>query len=223
MTGPAQLASIFRYERGLAFSLGIIRSAMFRSIITSVPVLAIALDARPADACTPFVNGEYSQDAAHANDSVAPSNVDVNVAFGEVPDMCGWDTGLALRVMASDDMTPTDRLGYQLRIIAGTVPSGWPQSDAPVTVGLAGELVFQLYDDELAFTLEVAAVDLNHNVGPPTIVEIEHGGGCSSTAPQFSLVPFLAIAGVVLRRTRRRRRGTPAPSPVPCLSERPHE
>jgi hypothetical protein len=169
--------------------------------------LGLTMHSRSADACSLFNNGVHAADPSFASDHVAPGPVDVIAKVTENPDrsQCSYASSISLKVAATDDMAPHNRLGYQLRIVEGDAPSGWNVGADPLTVGLAEELVFYSADEDMKFTLEVRAVDLNQNVGPPTLVEVEHSeGGCSTSTPDFALVTVLAPLLIVCRRRRSR-------------------
>jgi hypothetical protein len=168
----------------------------------SALVFTAALYASPADACTPFSNDSFIPDPAYADDREPPSGVTVKVTTYDSDAQCGWGSSLLLEVSASDDATPPSDLGYQLTVVEGSVEQG-EFGDEPISVGLADGLIFYFGAEDLDFTLEVRAVDLNRNVGPPTVVEVHHDGGCLSATPHGALLTTLAPLVLIVRRRRR--------------------
>lgn len=112
-------------------------------------------------------------------------------------------------VSASDDRTPTEALGYSLRIVSGSFPAQVPEG----AVTLLGEHIYlEWYDDQgpLSATLSIQAVDLAGNIGPALSFEIESPGtadGCRFTPPQHSAW-FLLVMGLGLFGRRRSRGGS---------------
>lgn len=170
------------------------------------------LASRPSDACIPLGNTDHDIDAEFAADTVAPGAP--SVALGEVAradaNSC---TGsyVELLVDATDDQAPTNRLGYDVTILDD---DSVLLDDARVVRSFGQSLYLHfvppLRDDLAAFDLraEVRAVDLNGNIGEPTLFEAHvdvpepgDGGGCSAggTSPGW-----LGLAALALLRRRRR-------------------
>ncbi len=140
---------------------------------------------RPTGACSalPDHGGEHVVDAAFANDLVPPSAVTVVSAVDRDPGDGGGGCGGAacsdksnivfLSLDATDDRAPVARLGYQLRVVAGQVPSGMTIPTTAVDA-IDGDLRLWFPSDtrSIAFDLEIRAVDLNGNVGPATVIAI---------------------------------------------------
>lgn len=139
---------------------------------------------RPTGACSPRSPGDggpHRPDPAYAGDAVAPSAVMATsmVVFGD--DSVGCNSGcggavaeIQLHVEATDDQAPADELGYQLTVIDGLPPPGF---EAPAQVRLSDYGYFILhfspsFRGSFTFDLELRAVDLNGNVGPPTVITV---------------------------------------------------
>lgn len=147
-------------------------------------VLAPSLP-RPTGACSalPDNAGEHVVDTAFATDLVPPSAVTVAIAVEREPGSGNGGCGGAacsdrsnivfLSVDATDDRAPSARLGYQLTVVAGQVPSGMIIPTTAVGA-IDGDLRLWFPNDTkaIAFDLEIRAVDLNGNVGPATVVAI---------------------------------------------------
>jgi hypothetical protein len=188
------------------------------------PVLFLAaasllVQTERAHACSP-VDDQHHLDVQHASDTTAPSAVTTGVVqitreddedengCGPIAG-CGPTSTVRIEVAATDDATPVDRMGYQLRAIGGDMPEGFyvpPEAIVPIgTMSLY--LHFSNHDKSAVdFDLEIRAVDLNGNLGPATVLHVSdpgEGGGCSSrrTAPA-SLFVLLALASVLRRRRR---------------------
>jgi hypothetical protein len=124
---------------------------------------------------------------------------------------------IALAVLATDDATPSSRIGYRLTIVTGAPPSGLSlPSDAVEPSGddLALHWIDGATDDQESFdfTLRVVAVDLAGNESVPQTVRIaddrDHacavarGGGSRKGLVWLGLLPLLLAT-----RRRPRRRG----------------
>lgn len=182
-----------------------------------VAAAAVVAVPRTADACSLAGNGLWNADPNHASDSTAPSMpevLDVTVSRtadsgGCVAAGCGDRAVIQLELSATDDRAQTELMGYEVRIAGGQPPRGLD----PMREGrVQGQTFFFFFDyGAPGFTvdLEIRAVDLNGNLGPPTIVTVsddqDSGGGCMA-ARQHGLVGFglvLLVLGWVTRRRYR--------------------
>ena len=193
---------------------------MGRSIAVVAVAVAIALHApRPASACSLAENQEQMLDSAHATDITAPSVVTVSAMLYHSEDdgggcnevsSCGDIASIGITVMATDNATPTERLGYQIQLVGGEPPRGFRLPTFAVSPFSTDTLWFY-YDasDHSGFSmdLEIRARDLNGNLGPPMVLSIEEepAGGCrTEPAPALGL-GTIAVLALVLRRRRRSR------------------
>jgi hypothetical protein len=168
--------------------------------------------------------------AEQAVDVTPPGQVSVVVpqlkrGVGPSGSGCGSQTAtscddlgrLTLRVAApAEDRTAPEQLGYRIRVVAGTPPSGLTFPDGAV-VQYAWGLDFAWIDgatndqEPIDFVIDVAAVDRAGNQGPPSApVRIADGGGSGKgcrvarggDARSFALV-LAALFGLARRKRRR--------------------
>ena len=120
-----------------------------------------------------------------------------------------------IAVTATDDQTPTDRMGYQVEVVAGRLPDGLALPTGPV-LQMGGHLYLHWIDgatdgqEPISFTLTIRAVDLAGNTSPPADVEVADigGSGCSLVGRRLgsswaATVILLLMAARCLRRVRR--------------------
>ena len=146
-----------------------------------------------------------------AQPTVAELHNDEAVGGGCQP-KCGWDHSARLTNLATDDMTPVDRIGYRVILVAGEAPdlSTGRIETQPVLARTDGLMVRWDGDDDFDFTVQVIAVDAAGNESAPRTVQISSGGcGCSAghrgASHAFALA-VLALALVSARARPRRRR-----------------
>src|SRR5512138_3288807 len=156
-----------------------------RSLLLGASLLAVLVNARPAEACCAIAgsgacgSGGYAlheTDPAHADDTTPPSAPIVDVDVIRYDQGCGsHGLDLDLTMQAMDDRAPTERMGFLITVASGDF-SLEIEDGAIVPYG---PVSFYFAEDELPFEgeLEVRAVDLNGNIGAPTIVPV------SSNAP----------------------------------------
>jgi hypothetical protein len=187
-----------------------------------VAAASVTLAPRPADACSIVTSDRLVLDPAYADDTVAPGPTTVAtpevVRYPANEGCTGLDCSpnfVVLRPLASDDRAPAARLGFRLRVIGGELPHDLWIGPEPLVPDGAGEVYLYFSDDDrgFAFQLEVQAVDLNGNAGPPVIVTVVgpavDDGGCSTGGARGATgLGLVALAGLVASRGRRRgRRG----------------
>jgi hypothetical protein len=143
---------------------------------------------RPAHACSLIANYEHGLDAAHADDTTPPTTVTASAEVvrihshddggcGGAHDSCGSYGYVAVIVAATDDRAASDQIGYQVRLVGGAAPQDMTIPAEAQRPADPGRLVF--YFDVAAaidMELEVRAVDLNGNLGPPSIVVVNNSG-----------------------------------------------
>jgi MYXO-CTERM domain-containing protein len=191
--------------------------------LSFVVVTLVAGDPQVVDACSFAPNETHALDAAFANDATPPGAPDVTptVRRWEYPSSC-FDIGLIdVAVSATDNAAPPDRLGYRFSVRSGDPPDRFGiTADAIAPPALDGSdsvsLFFNYMDTAFAFELEVRAVDLNGNVGPPTVVYIsdpagpnnsdDDDTGCSATGSSSSngLASLLTLGVLFTLRSRRK-------------------
>ena len=125
---------------------------------------------------------------------------------------CGSDHSARLTNLATDDMTPVDRIGYRVTLVAGAAPglsTGLIQT-VPVLAETNGLTLFWNGDDDFDFTVQVIAIDEAGNESAPRTVQITNGGGGCSVGHRRASDGFvlavlaLALASARARRLRRR-------------------
>ncbi|MGN6108822.1 MAG: MYXO-CTERM sorting domain-containing protein [Kofleriaceae bacterium] len=191
---------------------------MQRWLLPLTLAATIGLAPRPADACDLVSNRPHERDPAHAADTVAPSApriVDTTVGRSEDDAGCGaygscgsygW---FQIEMQAFDDATPADRIGYQVRLIGGVLPAGLTLPTTPLFGEYGLTFYFDIDAPSFVADLEVRAIDLNGNLGPPTVVTIaDHvdDGGCAAggrTRPIAGAGVALLVLGMLVRRRRR--------------------
>ena len=120
---------------------------------------------------------------------------------------------LRVYVTATDDVTPSIQLGFQVRVVEGPRPAQLHTPDNDVTRRATSDLgngalyfTTTIEPGGADFVLGVSAIDLGGNVGPESTARVTYGledGGCRSTADAHPFAPPIAIAlGLVVRRRR---------------------
>jgi hypothetical protein len=129
-----------------------------------------------------------------------------------------------IAVTAADDEATPDRLGFQLELADGALPSGLTLPSGPV-LATAGHLYLAWVDgatdeqEAIAFTVTIRAVDLAGNISPPTTVKVaSESSGCSVAgglrSSWVTTVVLLLLVTFCLRRALRGRAVlSPAPQP----------
>jgi hypothetical protein len=126
---------------------------------------------RPVGACTPYPTdgGLHTLDLAHGTDRTPPSAPTASYSVyegspadgggcGGKPECGGAPATIYIDLSAIDDRTPATEMGYKLAIADGAIGLRF---DSTMLHGWS-------------FDLEIIAVDLNGNEGPPVIVTIEN-------------------------------------------------
>jgi hypothetical protein len=205
-------------QRALALAVALQFARSMRFVFLAASAL-LALAVRPSDACVPIDEEitPHEVDPAQANDTTPPPTptATFSISRGESDSGClsksdcdGTYADIYVDVVGSDDVTPTERLGYILTIAGGDVPYHLYSraGDGTPVFQPRGEFRygFDYNDTEFAFDLEVRTIDLNGNISPPTVLHIalDEGGGCSISAQRsdWLVLPVLLFA---LRRRRR--------------------
>jgi hypothetical protein len=196
------------------------------SLRASIAVLAMLITmawmARPASACSFPANVPHVRDPMHASDAVAPGEVTatfVSVSPHADTEGCGAQSGnscsglgsFAFVLQASDDQPPADSMGFQLRLVVGELPSlvgRFPsEPQRPSQPGAPFVFVFSDHERQaINFVLEVRAVDLNGNLGPPLRIQFlraAESGACAATMPLRGAPWIVAVLFVISWRPRR--------------------
>jgi hypothetical protein len=128
-------------------------------------------------------------------------------------DSCGDFTSVEIRNLATDDMTPTERIGYRFVLVAGALPSGFTLPEGVVDWALPDASVWLMWsglDGDFDFTLQLVAFDAAGNQSAPETVRLrDDAGGCSVGRGRGAGELALTMAGFalakVVRRSRRRK------------------
>ena len=179
--------------------------------VAALALGAVIAQARPAEACSYPANERYVLDRADASDVTPPQPVIV-----EVSDLkryrgtsCDGEVLLRLELTSTDDRTPSDKLGYVVRMKSGNFGQPPPAfGETPLKPLDDGSLIFAVggSDGPVDMVLELRAVDLHGNLGPPIELHVEEeGGGCSASggAGAGALASVLVALGMMLGRRRR--------------------
>ena len=189
-----------------------------RSLLLVASLVASLVNARPAAACCAIAGGGacgyggyalHVTDPAQADDTTPPGAPVIDVEITRYDQGCGSNgLDLELVMQATDDRAPAERIGFLITVAGGDV-SIEIEDGAIVPYG---PVSFYFAEDELPFEgeLEVRAIDLNGNIGPPTIVEVSSSAPCSRKrfASERGAAPLLTygLAGLALVIGCRRRR-----------------
>lgn len=192
-----------------------------RFVLALSVLFLIDLVPRPAGACSLAGNGIHQVDPAHAADTTPPGAVTATgLAIERYQDSsapcvagCGDRGYITFEPSASDDATPAELVGYQLRVVRGTPPRGLQDVEdyAITTYGGPAYFYFDYDAPGFDFDLEVRAVDLNGNLGPPLILQIAdapESEGCAAGSGRHPLATWgfaIAALAFVLRRRRAKR------------------
>ena len=128
-------------------------------------------------------------------------------------DSCGDFTSVNITNLATDDMTPPDRIGYRLALVAGALPSRFTLPAGVVDVALSDASVWLMWsglEGDIDFTLQLVAVDTAGNESAPETVRIrDDAGGCSvgrgKGAGEVGLTLAAFGLATVVRRGRRQK------------------
>lgn len=174
-------------------------------------LLLVVLEPRRAEACSPVTYDQHFLDPAHAADQVAPS---APIADGYVYrdtanggcNSCGDLSSIVISASATDDRTPAEQVGFQLKVVRGIAPFA---ALGPIRPQYSDEMRI-FFDPEVrgySFDVEVRAVDLNGNIGAPTVITIEdvpEEGGCA-VQPGVGSALSIVLAFLALGLAQRRR------------------
>ena len=137
----------------------------------------------PVGACSQsdIDGGTHSLDPAFSADTTPPSPVTVTYEIlphspadsGCGGTKCGRLPLVLLRLSASDVGTPSERVGYKFTVVDGQPPQGLHVSSVLLAANGEVGLPFDTDAGSFSFDLEVRAVDLNGNEGPPVVIAIE--------------------------------------------------
>jgi hypothetical protein len=153
----------------------------------------------PVQACSaPGLTPHVLDPAIAATDQVAPTLptpvvTSINRGQGPKRSGCGWsgsscdDLGsIAITNLATDNVTPADRIGYRFAVVGGRLPSGFSLPGETVNIFISGGTLWLNWidgatDDQEAidFSLQIIAVDSAGNESAPQIVRVhDEAGGC---------------------------------------------
>lgn len=167
--------------------------------------------------CRP-INRRFVPDLSTAGDVTPPSATtiesikwssddddEVEASCDLVADTC-HGVILSVRFQATDDITPAQRLGFKVKLISGEPPEDFELGPMPIE-GSEARFAYSLPASAFSMELEVQAIDLNENLGPPTRFTVSQPAHRHSQAPLASMqwLGLVALAGVLGGRRRRRR------------------
>lgn len=136
------------------------------------------------------------------------------VGCGQTVSTCDDIGSLTIVPTASDDVTPVDRLGYRVSLVAGKLPASAMLPEG-ATTSIAVYWLDGATDDQepLDFTLSIVAIDLAGNESAPrTVHVVDDKGGCAVAALSRATSATPAALGLLLlgwaaaRRPRARSR-----------------
>ena len=171
---------------GLVAAIG---PGMRRTHLLASGLIALAPSIpKPVGACSVAVmdGGVHVLDPRYADDDVAPSALVASAAVWRSPasddsgcTSCGPSPGYVhLELSATDDRTPYERLGYKFAIAAGQPPRGLDLTHTLLPNPYDGwghqlGLAFDTSSEPFSFDLEIRAIDLDGNAGPPVVITID--------------------------------------------------
>ena len=123
---------------------------------------------------------------------------------------CGEFADVEISNLATDDMTPPERIGYRFAVVAGTPPADFAPPSRPQLARWNGKYLLGLSgtSESFDFTLSMVAIDAAGNESAPQTVRISQDAGvCSIGRGRRAGVPTLAIVALVLAAAARRRGG----------------
>jgi hypothetical protein len=195
---------------------------LFRAACASVVAVGLLAPSAQAQACklpelTPRVVDPLLQ-AADASPPRLPALLSPSIATGALSkeQATGCDAEEAscnnvatfdLAALATDDMTPPEKIGYRLSLETGTLPPGLtlptdavePNSGRHIIIAWPGPLPERVAD----FTLRVVAVDAAGNESAPQLVSFKTiDVGCEAAADPRAGIALLAWLFAARRRRR---------------------
>lgn len=201
------------------------------ALAAGVVALVCGSNARPAHACEIAAPEPHTLDpSAKASDNSAPGTPTASVtsirrgkgaktnvsSCSQSGSSCDDVGAVALQLVAQDDQTPTDQVGYQIEQADGELPSGMTLPTQAVRARAGTIYLFWpdgAHDDQesISFTLKVRAVDLAGNIGPATTIEVHDSGsgGCSLIPSPLTAWPVTTLAILLLAHLLRRGRRPP--------------
>ena len=174
-----------------------------------------------ARACTPFAASLHTIDPAQVGVDQTPPRLakpvvadlqDFDTGSSGCPAKCGSDHGATLTNLATDDMTPAEKIGYRVTLVAGAAQ--YLSTNAGNAADGAADGTFRVFwdgGDDFDFTIQLVAVDAAGNESAPQTVRIYRDDGlCSVGGRQRNdrlalVVVALALATAAARPRRRRR------------------
>jgi hypothetical protein len=191
--------------------------------LTVLLVLAAPFVPGRARACDPAFPSPHTIDPAQVGvDQTPPQLAQPMVAELQNHDVggggcmgtgkCGWEHSVILTNLATDDLTPVERIGYRVTLVAGAATFLTTGGGQPIVGSSDGSLMlFWDGENDFDFTLQLIAVDAAGNESEPRTVRINQGGGGCSIVHRRASYGFtlavlaLALAIAAARPLQRRR------------------
>jgi hypothetical protein len=126
-------------------------------------------------------------------------------------DSCGDFVSVQITNLATDDMTPAEKIGYQVSLVAG---SGFTPPMGDVDPGIIDGTYWLYLDgnpDDIDFTLTMVAIDAAGNRSAPQTVHVyEETGWCSIGHGHSGAFTLAGVVFLLRVAARRRRTGSPS-------------
>lgn len=162
-------------------------------------VLVVLSSADAADAACVLPLGNARFVPGPMVESTPPSEItvgEVRITRFERNRECPASTEIDIGISATDDTTPSDRIGVRVRI--GETAANQLPSSVVIIIRLQGA------DSDLDFDIGLSAIDESGNLGPEIVIPIDdEAPGCNATGigPESLMLGLIGLLG--LRRHRR--------------------
>jgi hypothetical protein len=191
-------------------------SGVGRLLIVAGAASAVLLPANATRACEPWSPELFRVDPALAGkDQTPPDLGQPTVAevwhsdddSGCLVPKCGADNGASITNLATDDLTPPEKIGYRVTVIGNgpTTVTGWTPGISILPIGSRLQLLWD-GDADFDFTVEIVAIDAAGNESAARTVRLQNDMGVCTIGPGGPIGRrTLALVALALMLALRRR------------------